>query len=111
MAVLNFLFIFGQLGDNMSKFSIDNALETAAITNYDLKQDYYGGSSFNIGDFDGSVPGMLKLFFPAMNAGLFRPYLWESRSLVLFIAGIENLFLLLFTLYIFLKQKLLESSG
>jgi hypothetical protein len=100
-------FVLTQLGDNMSKFSIDNALETAAITNYDLKQDYYGGSSFNIGDFDGSVPGMLKLFFPAMNAGLFRPYLWESKSLVLFIAGLENLFLLLFTLYILYKTKVI----
>jgi hypothetical protein len=100
-------FVLTQLGDNMSKFSIDNALETAAITNYDLKQDYYGGSSFNIGDFDGTAPGMLKLFFPAMNAGLFRPYLWESKSLVLFIAGLENLFLLGFTLYILYKTKII----
>jgi hypothetical protein len=100
-------FVLTQLGDNMSKFSIDNALETAAITNYDLKQDYYGGSSFNIGDFDGTVPGMLKLFFPAMNAGLFRPYLWESKSLVLFIAGLENLFLLGITLYILYKTKII----
>lgn len=99
-------FVLTQLGDSMSKFSIDNALETAAITNYDLKQDYYGGSSFNIGDFDGSVNGMLKLFFPAINAGLFRPYIWESKSLVLFIAGIENLFLLCFTIYILFKTRI-----
>jgi hypothetical protein len=104
VSVLSY-FVLTQLGDSMSKFSIDNALETAAITNYDLKQDYYGGSSFNIGDFDGTVGGMLKLFFPAMNAGMFRPYIWESRSLVLFIAGLENLFLLSFTLYILYKTK------
>ncbi|MBN8696792.1 MAG: hypothetical protein J0L87_09690 [Bacteroidetes bacterium] len=100
-------FVLTQLGDNMSKFSIDNALETAAITNYDLKQDYYGGSSFNIGDFDGSFGGMMSLFFPAMNAGMFRPYIWESRSIVLFIAGLENLFLLIFTLYILYKTKII----
>ncbi len=99
-------FVLTKLGDNMSKFSIDNALETAAITSYDLKQDYYGGSSFNIGDFDGTVGGMLKLFFPAVNAGLFRPYIWESKSLVLLIAGLENLFLLVFVIYILFKTKI-----
>lgn len=99
--------ILTQLGDSMSKFSIDNALETAAVTNYDLKQDYYGGSSFDIGDFDGSINGMLQLFFPATNAGLFRPYIWESRSLVLIIAGLENLFLMLFTIYILYKTKVI----
>ena len=93
----------------MSKFSLENALETAAITNYDLKQDYYGGSSFDIGDFDGSVDRMLQLFFPAMNAGLYRPYLWESRSLVLFIAGLENLFLMIFTIYVLYKTKVIGS--
>lgn len=102
-------FILTQLGDSMSKFSLDNALETAAITNYDLKQDYYGGSSFDIGDFDGSVNRMLELFFPALNAGLFRPYLWESRSLVLFVAGLENLFLMIFTIYVLYKTKVIGS--
>ena len=98
-----------QLGDSLSKFSLENALETAAVTNYDLKQDYYGGSSFDIGTFDGSVNRMLQLFFPAMNAGLFRPYLWESRSLVLFIAGFENLFLMIFTIYVLYKTKVIGS--
>jgi hypothetical protein len=91
----------------MSKFSIDRALETAAETNYDLKQDYYGGSSFDIGDFDGTVQGMFKLFFPAVNAGLFRPYIWEGRSVVLLLAGLENFFLLAFTLYILYRTKII----
>jgi hypothetical protein len=100
-------FILGQLGDNMSKFSLDNALNTASATNYDLKQSYYKGSSFNIGDFDGTIVGMIKLLFPAINAGLFRPYLWESNSAVLFLAGIENFLLLTFTIYILFKTKII----
>lgn len=98
-------YVLGTLSGSMSKFSVDKAFETAAVTNHDLKQEYYGGSSFDIGDFDGTATGVLPLFFPAINAGLFRPFLWESRSVVLVLAGLENAFLLFFTLYILFKTK------
>jgi hypothetical protein len=98
-------YVLGSLSGSMSKFSVDKAFETAAVTNHDLKQEYYGGSSFDIGDFDGTASGVLPLFFPAINAGLFRPFLWESRSVVLLLAGLENAFLLFFTIYILYKTK------
>jgi hypothetical protein len=100
-------YVLSSLGDSMAKFSLDNALETAAVTNKDLKQEYYGGSSFDIGDFDGTFGGMVKLFIPALNAGLFRPYfLIEGRSVVLLMAGLENGFLLFLTLYAIYVAKL-----
>lgn len=105
ISVLSYYVLLG-LSGSMSKFSIDRALETAAETNFDLKQDYYGGSSFDIGNFDGTVPGMLKLFFPSVNAGLFRPYIWESRSVVLLLAALENFLLLFFTLQILYRTKI-----
>lgn len=98
-------YVLGTLSGSMSKFSVDKAFETAAETNHDLKQDYYGGSSFDIGDFDGTAGGMLPLLFPAINAGLFRPFIWEGRSVVLLMAGLENAFLLFFTIYILYKTK------
>jgi hypothetical protein len=99
-------YVLGTLSGSMSKFSVDKAFETAQVTNHDLKQEYYGGSSFDIGDFDGTATGILPLFFPAINAGLFRPFVWESRSVVLMMAGLENAFLLFFTLYILYKTKI-----
>ncbi len=108
IAVISFLsyFILGSLGSSMDRFSFDNALETAAITNNDLKQEYYGGSSFDIGDFDGSPGAAARLFLPAVNAGLFRPFfIFEGRSPVLLLAGLENAFLLLFTIYVMYKIK------
>jgi hypothetical protein len=99
-------YVLSSLGSSMDKFSIDKALETAAVTSNDLKQEYYGGSSFDIGTFDGSVNGMIRLFIPATNAGLFRPFIWEGRSPVLFLAALENLFLLGFTIYVLYKTKI-----
>jgi hypothetical protein len=98
-------FILNSMGDKMSKFSVDKALETAAITNYDLKQDYYGGSAFNIGDFDGSITGAAKLFPAAVAAGVFRPGIWESTKVTLFLAGIENTIILIFVLSFLIKNK------
>lgn len=99
-------FVLSSLSGSMSKFSIDNAFETAAVTSNDLKKDYYEGSSFDIGTFDGSNASAIRLILPAINAGLFRPFVWESGSVVLLMAGIENAFLLFFTLYILYQTKI-----
>lgn len=104
VTILSF-YVLSSIGGSMSKFSIDRAFQTAAVTNYDLKQSYYGGSSFDIGDYDGTISGLFKLFFPALNAGLFRPYIWEGGSIVILLAGLENLFLLGFSLLILYKTK------
>jgi hypothetical protein len=103
LMVLLSYYILNAFGDKMSKFSLDRALETAAITNYDLKQDYYGGASFDIGDFDGTLTGAIKLFPMAIIAGLFRPFIWESGSVVLLLAGLENSLILFFVVYIIFK--------
>ncbi len=105
LVIVTSYFILNSLGDKMSKFSLDKALETAAITNYDLKQDYYGGSSFNIGDYDGTILGAAKLFPAATFAGLFRPGIWESSKITLLIAGIENSIILFFVLSFIFKNN------
>jgi len=97
--------VLSGLGGSMAKYSLDKAFETAAVTSKDLKQDYYHGSSFDIGDFDGSLGSVVTLTIPAINAGLFRPFIWESRSVVLLMAGLENGFLLFFTIYLLYKTK------
>jgi hypothetical protein len=98
-------FVLTSLSTSMDKFSVDKAFETAAATNNDLKQEYYGGSSFDIGSFDGSGSDAIKLALPAINAGLFRPAIYEAKSIVLLLAGLENAFLLFFTIYVIFKAR------
>jgi len=86
-------------GDSLGRFSLDEALNTAVIIQNDLKQDYYDGNSFDIGEFDATLPSIAAKFPAATTAGLYRPYLWESRNLVMILAGLENLFMLLLTVY------------
>jgi hypothetical protein len=91
----------GFLGD----YSLDNVLDKAVITQMDLKSDYYQGSSFDIGSFEPTVAGILSKMPAAINAALFRPYLWETYNLTMLMSGIENLVLLIFTIYLLIKLR------
>lgn len=83
------------LGDRLGKFSIAKMLETASITQKDLRQDYYHGSSFDIGEFEPTVSGMMGKAPAAITVGLFRPFIWEARNVVMLASGLENLIYLL----------------
>lgn len=98
-------------GESFGKFSIDRALKTAAITQGDLKQEYYDGNSFDIGNFEPTAIGALSKFPQATFAGLYRPMIFEAKNVVMLISGLENLFILGLTIYILLanKRKILVS--
>ena len=66
-------------------------------------EDFSGGSVFNIGTIEPTLSGFIKKMPAGINATLFRPYIWESKNLLMIFAGIENLILLLVTLWIIVK--------
>jgi hypothetical protein len=100
-------FVLKSLGSSMDKFSLDNAVKTTLITQDDLsRENQYGGNYFDIGELDGSIPNMLSKFPIATSAGLYRPFLIEARSPVMILSALENLALLLMSLFILFKIKL-----
>jgi hypothetical protein len=96
------------LTENLGNYSLDKVMDRAVITQQDLKQGYYNGNSFDIGDFDASFISMLAKAPLAINASLFRPYLWEAKNPVMLISGLENIFILIFTIYLILKLKIVN---
>lgn len=92
------------LGD----YSLENVLDKALVTQQDLKNERYQGNSFDIGDFDPTVSGILSKMPAAINAALFRPYLWESNNLAMLLSGIENFVLLGFSLYLIVRLKVIN---
>lgn len=101
--VMAFVIGFGvlsALGNSLGKFSVDRMLETASVTQKDLKQDYYQGSSFDIGDFEPTIAGVAGKAPAAMVVGMFRPFIWEARNVVMLASGLENLIFLLLALAI-----------
>ncbi len=88
---------------------VGSMLETAWIIQDDLKKDYYGGNTFDIGTFEPTIPGVLKMAPKAINAGLFRPYLWEAKTPFMLLSGLENLVLVFLTLYSIFKGGLIKT--
>jgi len=89
----------------LGEYALDKVLDKAVLTQTDLKSDYYQGSAFDIGSFDATLAGILSKMPAAINAALFRPYLWESYNLAMLMSGIENFILLIFTIYLVIKLK------
>ncbi|MBK6397545.1 MAG: hypothetical protein IPF75_04590 [Bacteroidetes bacterium] len=91
----------GFLGD----YSLENVLDKAVITQMDLKSEHYQGSAYDIGDFEPTIRGIFSKMPAAINAALFRPYIWESYNFTMILSGIENLLMLAFTIYLLIKLK------
>ena len=102
---LIFYFAFDEFTKSFEKFSIDKVLETTKVTGEYLKYVSEGqdGSAYDIGTLDPSITGLLKLAPAAINVTLFRPYLWESRKIIIFFSAIESVFLLIFTVFTVFK--------
>jgi hypothetical protein len=96
------------MGSSLGEYQVENVLNKAAVTQQDLKQDYYGGSSFDIGSFDPTVGGILKKAPLAINAALFRPYLWEARNPAMIMSAIENFIMMMYTIYFLWKLRVIN---
>ena len=89
-------------------YAFENLIETATTyqeENLSIVEQAGVGSSYTLGQYDGSILGAVLLVFKSINATLFRPYLWEAYSIVMLANAIESLFILLLTLQVLFKVK------
>jgi hypothetical protein len=100
-------FSFVKIGEGDVRYSVDKLAETSRTTAYDIA--YYSGrgagSTYSLGELDGTFSGMLKLAPAAINVSLYRPYLWEIRSPLMVLSAVESFVFLLFTIYIILLRR------
>ncbi len=99
-------FVLSQMGDILGVYAIDKVFDKAVESNMDQKQDYYGGNSFDIGDYDASPLSLLKKAPQAIAATLFRPYLWDAKNPVMLLSAFENTYIMLFTVFLFVRLKI-----
>ncbi len=98
------IFVLNKMGDMLDKFALDEALHSIENIQGDMVNNVaYGDNKFDVGEFDGTWQGVLSKFPIATNAALFRPYLWESKTMVIALSGLENLFVLCLTIYVLFK--------
>lgn len=100
-------FALTKMGDSLGLYKVDTVLERASIVQKDMKADYYGGNTYDIGDFDASIEGVVSKAPKAIFAGIFRPGVWDVKNVVMLISSLENTYLLALTIFLLIKLKIL----
>ena len=95
------------MGDNLGQYKIDQVLDKAVVTQKDMKADYYGGKTYDIGEFDASIGGITSKAPIAIFSGIFRPAIWDVKNAVMLVSSLENTYLLILTVFLLLKLKVL----
>ncbi len=103
---LAYFFLY-QMGDSLGIYKIDTVLDRAVVVQQDMKAEYYGGKSFDIGNFDASASGIIAKAPVAIFSGIFRPGLWDVKNVVMLISSLENSYLLILTIFLLIRLKVI----
>ena len=104
--VTGFVFFMIQFANELGKYSLENVAKTSKTTGgyiYWITGDE--GSSYNLGNFSPTIGGMLSKFPLAVNVTLFRPYIWETKKIIVLFSALEAI------LFLFLTLKILFVIG
>jgi hypothetical protein len=99
------LFALQKLGESYSQFTFEGFLEEANKVQWWLKvsTERDGGSGYDLGEIDPSLSGLIRVFPKAVIVTLFRPFIWETKKLILIPSVLEAFVTLGFTIYVVLK--------
>lgn len=104
-----FLFFMENFKTELGRYSLDKVAQTSSITRgYIYISSGDEGSAYNLGDFDPTIIGMISKFPLAVNVTLFRPYIWESKKILMLFSALEALLFLFATLKILLSIKIVK---
>lgn len=102
------VFLISRSQELFEQFSSEKLLETIsskqnAFTAQSANTE--SGSFFTLGDFDSSIGGLIAMAPKAIVATLFRPFIWESRNLIMLLSSLEAMALMYFTIRLFFRKK------
>ncbi|WP_162555849.1 hypothetical protein [Reichenbachiella versicolor] len=102
-------FLLSEIVGENSKYGLQNIGATAKITAYDIRYGWGGrngeNSGYTLGELDGTLLGLVKLAPKGVIVTLFRPWLWEVRNTLMFLASIESLVIFGITVRVLLKSR------
>ena len=104
-------YLLANASQYLGEYSLENALFKAQVSNIDMKESYYQGNSFSIGDFEPTISSAMSVAHLAIFAGLFYPTLIQVKNVVMMLAALENTYILALTVYLLFKLKLFAFFG
>jgi hypothetical protein len=106
IAAVSGYFTIAQVGKDDPRYALEQIGNTAKITAYDIAYltGHDAGSTYSLGELDGSFTGLVKLAPQAINVSLFRPYIWEVRNPLMLMSAVESVTLLALTIFVIFKR-------
>ena len=91
-----------KLQEEMGSLALDKLAESVQTQqNNFINMSDRAESSFSLGvEYDGSLGSLAKMAPAAINATLFRPYIWESKKISTLLSSLESLSLMFFFLFV-----------
>ena len=106
IVIAGLLFFTQRFTKQLGKYSLENMTQTSVETRGWI---YYSsgaeGSAYSLGEIDPTLQGTLAKFPLAVNVTLFRPYLWESKKIIMVLSAVEAI------LFLFITLKVLFTVG
>lgn len=95
-----FAFRFYLNSSGGGEFAADNIIEKALVSRNDFATNTtYGSNRAEVAVIESFSVGSVLIHIPqALVMGMFRPFLWESRSIAVLMAGLENTLILFYFL-------------
>lgn len=110
VTVGGFYFFTGRFAKELNRYSLEKLVQTATVTRrwitYSTSEE---GSSYDLGEIDPSLWGMVKKFPAAVNVTLYRPFLWEVRKPIVLLSALESFVFLVLTLMAFYRNGFLNT--
>lgn len=104
------LYVLTYLGGYLDKFSLDSAIKTIMVSQSDMtRSEQYGLNYFDVGEIEATWFSVFSKAPIATTAALFRPFIWECRSVVMAMAGLENLAILILFILTMLKGQVINT--
>jgi hypothetical protein len=112
--MLGFLLLIGYMFSStieagLGQYASGNLLENvqAQQSTYLNQQDAESGAVFNIGNMEPTLTGFAKMLPAGAVATLYRPFIWESKKVIMLFSAVESLAILLFTIFVIWKAGIL----
>ncbi len=107
ISIVGFTTMTEKLEEEMGMLALDKLSESVQMQqNNFIYMSERAESSFSLGvEFDGSIGSLVKIAPAAINATLFRPYLWESKKISTLLSSLESLSLMVFFLVVLFKAR------
>lgn len=93
--------------DFFADFSTEKVLANISGTQnaFIMQAGMMDGAFFTLGEFDGTIQSLVRMAPKAIGTTFFRPFIWESRNLIMLLSAVESLLLSIFTLKMFFSKS------